>query len=70
MKIFTSILILIAFALIIFNITMIDFSKPFEGDSLVAIIGVVASLCAVFILLIFKMSKKIEEKLKNQYIHV
>ena len=53
MKIFTSILILIAFALIIFNITMIDFSKPFEGDSLVAIIGVVASLCAVFILLIF-----------------
>ncbi len=66
MKIFTSILILIAFALIIFNITMIDFSKPFEGDSLVAIIGIVASLCAVFILLIFKMSKKIEEKIKNQ----
>lgn len=66
MKIFTSILIFIAFALIIFNITMIDFSKPFEGDSLVAIIGVVASLCAVFILLIFKMSKKIEEKIKNQ----
>jgi len=63
MKIFTSILILIAFALIIFNITMIDFSKPFEGDSLVAIIGIVASLCAVFILLIFKMSKKIDCKM-------
>lgn len=66
MKIFTSILIFIAFALIIFNITLIDYGKPFEGDSLVAIIGVAASLCAVFILLIFKMSKKIEEKLKNQ----
>lgn len=66
MKIFTSILIFIAFALIIFNITLIDYSKPFEGDSLVAIIGVVASLCAVFILLIFKMSKKIEQQLKNQ----
>ena len=66
MKIFTSILIFIAFALIIFNITMVDFGNPFEGDSLVAIIGIVASLCAVFILLIFKMSKKIEEKIKNQ----
>ena len=45
---------------------MVDFGKPFEGDSLVAIIGIVDSLCAVFILLIFKMSKKIEEKIKNQ----
>ena len=66
MKIFTTILILIAIGLIIFNLTMLDYNNPFEGKSMVALIGVVASFCAVFILLIFKMSKKIEEKLKNQ----
>jgi hypothetical protein len=65
MKIFTNILILLAFALIIFNVTLLDFDKPFEGDSVVALIGVVASFCAIVILLIFKMSKKIEDKLKN-----
>ncbi|MFM7018393.1 hypothetical protein [Flavobacterium sp.] len=66
MKIFTSILILIAVGLVIFNLTMIDFNKPFEGNSSIALIGVVASFCAIFILLIFKLSKKIDDKLKNQ----
>lgn len=65
MKIFTTILILIAVALIIFNFTLLDFEKPFEGNSLVALIGIVASFCAVFILLIFRMSKKIDEQLKH-----
>lgn len=66
MKVFTTILIVLAIGLIIFNVAMLDFEKPFEGDSVVALIGVAAAFCAVFILLIFKMSKKIEEKLKNQ----
>jgi heme/copper-type cytochrome/quinol oxidase subunit 2 len=66
MKIFTTILIVLAIALIIFNVTQLDFNQPFEGNSMIALIGIVASFCAVFILLIFKMSKKIEEKLKNQ----
>jgi hypothetical protein len=66
MKIFTSLLILMAIGLIIFNLTMIDFNKPFEGNSSIALIGVVASFCAIFILLIFKLSKKIDDKLNNQ----
>lgn len=65
MKIFTNLLIFVAIALIIFNITLLDYNKPLEGNSMVALIGIAASFCAVFILLIFKMSKKIEEKLKN-----
>lgn len=65
MKIFTNILLLIAIALIIVNVFLIDFNKPFEGNSSIALIGIVASFCAVLILLIFRMSKKIEEKLKN-----
>ena len=62
MKIFTSILVLLALALIVFNITLLDFKNPFEGDSMVAFIGIAASFCAVLILLIFRISKKIEEK--------
>jgi len=65
MKIFTTILIVFAIALILFNVSMLDFNHPFEGNSMIALIGIVASFCAVFILLIFKISKKIEEKLKN-----
>jgi len=65
MKIFTSILIVLALALIIFNITLLDFDSLFTGDSLVGLIGIAASFCAVFILLIFRMSKMIEEKTKG-----
>jgi hypothetical protein len=66
MRIFTTILIVLAMGLVIFNLTMLDFNKPFEGNSIIALMGVIASFCAVLILLIFKMSKKIEDKLKNQ----
>lgn len=64
MKIFTNILLIIAIGLIVVNIFLLDFNKPMEGKSFIALIGVVASFCAVLILLIFRMSKKIEEKLK------
>jgi hypothetical protein len=66
MKIFTTILIVIAIGLIAYNFTTLDFNKPFEGNSMIALMGIVACFCAIFILLIFKLSKKIEEKLKNQ----
>jgi hypothetical protein len=66
MKIFTTTLIILAFALIIFNVSQLDFNNPLEGNSMIALIGIIASVCAVFILLIFKMSRKIEQKLKNQ----
>jgi len=65
MKIFTSILVVLALALIIFNITLLDFDHLFEGNSMVALIGIAASFCAIFILLIFRMSKMIEEKTRN-----
>ena len=65
MKIFTSILVILALGLIIFNITLLDYSNLLEGDSLVGLIGIAASFCAVCILLIFRMSKMIEEKTKN-----
>ena len=66
MKIFTTSLVVIALALIAFNITLLDFDHLLEGNSVVALIGIVASFCAVFILLIFRMSKLIEGKTKDQ----
>ncbi|MHA3789839.1 hypothetical protein ACX0HA_16650 [Flavobacterium hauense] len=65
MKILIYTLIALALALIIFNITLLDFDNIFEGSSLVALIGIIASLCAVCILLIFKISKNIEEKTRR-----
>lgn len=65
MKIFTNILVLLAISLLIFNISLIDFQNPFNGESVIALVGVVASFCAVLILLIFRMSKKIVEKMND-----
>lgn len=66
MKIFTYIVLVLATISIVVNITMLDFKNLFEGDSLVALIGILAILCAVVILLIFRISKSIDEKLKKQ----
>ena len=62
---FIIVLVVLALALAIYNITLLDFNNLFEGDSLIACIGVMASLCAIIVLLIFNTSKKISEKLKN-----
>jgi hypothetical protein len=65
MKIFTSILIFLASALIIFNFTRLDIAHLFKGDSMYALIGIAASFCAVLILLIFRLSKEIEKRMND-----
>ena len=65
MKIFTTILIVLATALIIFNVTQLDFNHPFEGNSTIAIIGIVAGICAILLLLLLRFSKMIVEKTKE-----
>lgn len=65
MKTFTYIVFALAVAFIIVNATMLDFSNLFEGQSLIAIIGILATMCAIVLLLIFNMSKSIDEKLKK-----
>ena len=67
MKIFIYTLLAIAIGLIAFNITMLDFDNLLEGDSLVALIGIIASLCAICILVIFGISKNIDEKSRNNF---
>ncbi|MFD2891999.1 hypothetical protein ACFS5J_08255 [Flavobacterium chuncheonense] len=65
MKIFSYIIIAIAIGLIVFNITQVDFNQPFEGNSTIALIGIVSGFCAIVLTLVFRMSKIIEEKTKK-----
>lgn len=56
----------LALGLAIYNVTLLDFDNLFEGDSLIACIGIMAAACAILLLLIFSASKKVEEKVKDQ----
>lgn len=60
------ILMLLALGLIAYNVTLVDFDNPLQGDSTVALIGIVAALCALVLLLIFQASKKVEEEMRNK----
>ncbi|ASV30029.1 hypothetical protein [Maribacter cobaltidurans] len=64
-KTLSIILVVCAVALIAYNVTLIDFEDPFEGNSIVAVIGVMASLCAIVLILIFYTSKKIQKNLEE-----
>lgn len=64
-KTLTLILIVLAVALIAYNVTLVNFENPLEGNSIIALIGIVASLCAVVLLLIFMTSKKIQDKVNK-----
>lgn len=66
MKVLSIILSIIALGLIIFNITKVDFNAPFEGDSIIAIITIVASLCVIVMMAILRTSKRIEQKMKER----
>ena len=65
MKYIIIIFSIIAIGLIGYNITLIDFSKSLEGENTVALITILAALCAIVLLQILRISKKIEEKSKG-----
>ncbi len=66
MKILTSVLSVIALALIIFNATKLDTNNPFEGESFTAILTIICALCALVLLQILRLSKKIEKLNKER----
>lgn len=66
MRIFTLILIIIAVGLIGYNATLVNFNDPLEGKSQIALILILASLCAIALLIIMTLSKKVQEKLKKR----
>lgn len=66
MKLFTLILSVIAIALIIFNATKLNFEALFQGESYTAVLTIIAALCAIILLQILRISKKIEKLSKQQ----
>ena len=66
MKIITIILSLVALVLIGFNVTKLNFSNLFQGESTIALITIVLSLCAILLLQILRISKRIEKLSKQK----
>jgi multisubunit Na+/H+ antiporter MnhB subunit len=65
MKYFYYIFIGIAIILIAYNVTFLDFSNLIEGQSRVALIGIVTGACAILLVLILRTSKKIAKKKRH-----
>ncbi|WP_338731944.1 hypothetical protein [Mangrovimonas cancribranchiae] len=65
MKIFSTIITVLALALIVFNVTKINFGAPFQGDSIIALITILCALCAIVLLQILRISKKIQSNYKK-----
>lgn len=66
MKIFIWVLTIIAVGLIIFNATKLNFDALLTDESQTAVITIVAALCAIFLLQILRISKKIETLSKKR----
>lgn len=66
MKKFTIIFTVVALVLIVFNVTKVNFKAPFEGESIIALITILALLCGIILLQILRLSKRVDQKLKNK----
>lgn len=65
-RILLFVLLILALGLVAYNVTIVDFQDPLEGDSLIALIGILAALCAIVLLLIYNTSKKIQKKIDKE----
>ena len=66
MRIAIPIFIALAILLLIYNVTQVNYDAPFQGDSTVALIGILGSTCAIILLLILQISRKIARKEKER----
>lgn len=65
MKIFSYIFLIASSLLIIFNATKIDFNNLFIGDSIIALISILALACAMALILIVLKARKVVAKSKS-----
>jgi len=59
MKIFTYIFLIASALMIILNVTKLDFDNLFAGDSMIAIISILALACGIILILIVNKAKKV-----------
>lgn len=55
----------LSFGMVIFNITQVNWDDPLSEKSYIALIGIMAALCAFLLLLLLILSKKISKKLNS-----
>lgn len=69
MKTFTIVATVLAIGLITYNATKLNFEALLQGESIIALITILCSLCVVTLLQVFRISKKIEtlDKKKNDF---
>ena len=51
----------LAFLIVIYNITIVNWEDPFSGDSIIALIASMCGVCCVMIMTILRTSKKIQK---------
>ena len=54
----------LAIGLVVFICFYVDFDAPMQGDSIVALVGIVAGLCAIVLLALLWVAKAIQDKVK------
>ena len=65
MKKFIYILLFLAVALLIFNITQLNFDDLFGEESSGSFIGILASLCVIVLMFILLVSRKIQQRVNK-----
>lgn len=65
MKTAIYILLVLAIAIVGYNLTKLNFDHLLQGDSSIAMVGVLSGLCAVLALSILLIAKKIAAKVKQ-----
>lgn len=66
MKYITIIFTILALGLIAYNFAELDFDNLLEGQSIIALITILASLCAIALLQVLRLSKRVDHKLKGR----
>jgi len=66
MKYFRYVLISIAVILIVYNATILDFNAPLQGDSQIALIGILASYYFILVLLILIQAERVKQRHKGR----
>ena len=51
----------LAFLIVIYNITIVNWEDPFSGDSIIALIAIMCGVCCIMIMTILRTSKKIQK---------
>lgn len=65
MKLFTIIFTLVSLGVVVFTLSKVNYSAPFQGDSITALTVSLIGLCAMLLVWILYVSKQVQKKIKH-----